>query len=108
MKFRQAGGVEVVLMFGRLFRFWFEEELTCEADRPGVLMSHVHEAGEVIEFAFHVGVEEIVVTLTAAPENVVFAAEFVRDFNRLLHLSGSVGKYVGVATGRSSVHEPRD
>lgn len=102
-----GGGVEVVLMLGRLFRFWFEQELAGEADRLGMLMSHVHEAGEVVEFAFHVGVEEVVVTLAAAPEDVVLAAEFVRDFNRLLHLSGSVGKHVSVAAGRRSVHEPR-
>ena len=99
-----GSGVEVVLMFGRLFRLWFKQELTGETDRLRVIVGHVHEAGEVIEFPLHVGVVEVVIPFATAPEDIVLAAQFVRDLNGLFDLSRCVGEDVRVAAGRSAVH----
>ena len=102
----QAGCcVEVVLMFGGFLGFGFEEELSFEADGFGVVAGEVHEAGEVVEFAFHVGVPGAHVAFTAAPEDIVFTAEFVGDFDGLFYLSGGESEHVGVGAGGGTVHE---
>jgi hypothetical protein len=72
-----AGDVEVVLVLGRLLRLGLDEELALEADALGVVDRHVDERGEVVLLALQVGVEERLVTLAAAPEDVVFAAELL-------------------------------
>ena len=47
------------------------------------------------------------VTFAAAPEDVAFAAEFLGDFQRLLHLGGGEGEHVGVAARGGAVHVAR-
>ena len=78
-----VGGVEIVLMNGRLLRLRLDQELAGEADLLLVLDCEMEEPREMVEFAFQVGVVEVRVTLTAAPEDVVLAAELLGDFERL-------------------------
>jgi len=59
----------------------------------------------VVQFALHVGVEEVVIAFAATPEDVVFATQFQGDFQRLLHLSGGKCEHVGVTGRRGPVHE---
>ena len=99
-----GGGVGIVLMLGRLFRLGLDVELAGEADLLGVVDGHVEEAGEVLELALHVGVPQILVAFAAAPERVAPAAEFLGDFERLLHLRGGEGERLGVRAGRRAVH----
>ncbi len=61
----------------------------------------------MIEFAFHVGVVQILVAFAAAPEHIVLATKSMRDFQRLFDLSTGIGKHIGVATGCRAVHESR-
>ena len=96
--------VEVVLVFGRLFGLGLEQELPLEADRLGEIDRHVHEAGQVIELALHVGVVEVGVPLAASPEDIIHAPQFVRDLDRLFYLRRGVRKYVGVGAGGRPVH----
>jgi hypothetical protein len=98
--------VEIVLVRGRLVRLRLDEERAGEPDLLLVLHRHVHELRQVIEFALEVGVEERDVALAPAPEDVVFAAEFLRHFERLLHLRRGVREHVGVATRARAVNEP--
>ena len=101
------GGIKVVLVLGRLLRLGLEEELAGEADLFRVIHGHVHELGEVIKLALHIGVEPALVAFAAAPENVVFTTQFLGNLEHLFHLTGGVGKDIGVAAGCGAVHETR-
>ena len=92
-------------MLGWLFWFWLDQKLTSEPDLFGVVDRHVKEPCEMIQLAFHISVVKIHVTFTPAPENVVFTAKHVGDFDRLFDLSSGVREHVDIARGRSSVHE---
>ena len=67
----------------------------------------MEEGAEVIHLALQIGVEERGVTFAATPESVTLAFEFVRDFERFLHLRSGVGENVGVTTRRRAVHVAR-
>ena len=102
----EAGGrVAVVLVGGRLLGLGLDVELALESDLLLVVDGHLEEAGEVIEFALHVGVPEGGVAFAATPEGVSLATEFVGDFHRLLHLGRGVGVDIGVGAGGRSVEE---
>src|SRR5262249_43369171 len=47
------------------------------------------------------------IPFAAAPEGVADAAELVRRFERLLHLTGGVGEHFGVRARCGAMHEPR-
>ena len=70
-------------------------------------MRHVHEASEMIQFTLHVRVVRAHVAFTAAPEHVVFATQFIGDFESLLDLSTGVCEYVRVRACGGSVHVAR-
>ena len=99
--------VGIVLMLGRFFRLGLDVELAFEADLLFVIHGQVQEFGQMLLFAFHVRVEQRRVAFAPAPERVAFAAEFVRDFHRLLHLRGGKGENVGVAARARAVNEAR-
>lgn len=96
--------VEVVLVRGRLLRLGFDEELAGESDLHFVVVGEVEELREVIEFAFHVGVQERTVAFATAPEHIVFASEFFGHFQGLFDLSGRKGEDVGIARSRGTVN----
>ena len=79
-----GGGVEIVLVDGRLLRLRLDQELAGEADLLLVIDGQVEEAGQVVELAFQVGVVEIGVALAAAPEDVVDAAELLGHLEAFL------------------------
>ena len=99
--------IAVILMLGRLFRFRLDQKLTGKPDLFGVVDGHVKEFAEVVQFPFHVGVVKVLITFTAAPEDIVLAAKPVRHLHRLFHLRRRVRVYVGVAGGGGAVHETR-
>ena len=100
-------GIRIVLMLRRFLGLRLDVELAFEPDLLFVIHGQVQEFGEVIQLAFHVRVPQRRVTFASAPEHVTGAAQFVRDFQRLLHLRGGKGEGVGVATGGRAMHEPR-
>ena len=104
----QAGrGVGIVLVLRRFLWFRLDEKLALEADGFLVVHRHVQEFREMFLFALEVGVEQGRVTLASAPKDVARAAEFVRDFERLLHLRGGEREHVGIATRGRAVHVTR-
>ena len=94
-----GGGVRIVLVGGRLLWLGLNVELAGEADFLFIIHGHVEEAGEVVELALHVGVEQGGVALAATPEGVALAAEAVGDFHGFFHLGGGVGVNLGVRAG---------
>jgi len=97
----------MVLMPDRFLRHGLDVELALETDSPFVVHCQVQEFRQMLLLAFHVGVEQGLVAFAAAPESVAFATQFVRDFHRLLDLTGGVGEHVGVATGARAMYEAR-
>src|SRR5688572_25031635 len=85
-----ARHVEVVLVLRWLLRLRFDQELPFEADRLGVIDREMEERAEVVLLPLEVRVEQRLVPFTAAPENVIFAAELLGDFERFFYLRGSV------------------
>ena len=67
----------------------------------------MQEAGQVVQLALHVGVEQGLVALAPAPEDVARAAELLGDLQGLLHLRGGEGEDVGVAARGRAVHVAR-
>ena len=55
---RARGRVGVVLVFGRLFRFWLDVKLSFETNFLFVGDGQVEEFREMIQLALHVGVEQ--------------------------------------------------
>ena len=102
-----GGGVRIVLVLGGFLGLGLDVEGAFEADGFFVRDSHVKEFGEMLDFAFEIGVEQSGIAFAAAPENVAFAAEVVSDFESFLHLSPGVGEDVGVATCGCAVHVAR-
>ena len=103
-----AGGrVEIVLVLGRLLGLRLEIELAGEADLLGVIDGHVHEGGQMLDLALHVGVPQALIALASAPERVALPAEFLRHFEGLLHLGRGEGEGVGVAACGGAVHVTR-
>ena len=83
-----------------------EQEGSLEADLALVLDGHAEEARKVVELLLHVGVEERVVALAAAPEHKVLAPEAMRDLQCLLCLRGCNGSNLGIGARGGSVHVP--
>lgn len=74
-KERENGrNVEVVLVFGRLFRLGFDQELVVEPDVVRVICGHSEESRYVVQFPAHVGVQERHAPL-ASPQNTSVHAE---------------------------------
>ena len=99
-----GGGVGVVLVLGRLLGLGLDVERAGEADLLLVVDGHVEEAGEVVELALHVGVEQGRIALAASPEGVAGAAQVVGDLHGLLDLGAGEGEDVEVRAGGRAVH----
>ena len=67
-----------------------------------VLGDEVQEPGELGALALEVGVEQGVVALAAAPQDVVLAAQPLGDLEHVLDLRRGVGEDLGVGVGRGA------
>ena len=91
--------VVVVLVLGRLHRLRFDQELAAEPDAVLVLRDEVQEPGELGALALEVRVQERVVALAAAPQDVVLATEALGHLEHVLDLRRGVGEHLGVGVG---------
>ena len=66
-----------------------------QADFLRVVMAHVEELGHVLLLALHLGVPQVLVAFTAAPEHVVLGAQALGDLQGVLQLAAGVGVDVG-------------
>ena len=94
-------------MLRGLLRLGLDEELALETDALRVIHGEVEERREVVLLALQIGVEEGLVTLAAAPENVVLAPEGLGDIEGLLHLRRGVGEDMGVGVRGRTAHVAR-
>ena len=76
-------------------RLGLDEQRAREADPVLVLDDQVQEPGELVALALQVGVEQRLVALAAAPQDVVRAAEPLGDLEHVLDLRGGVGEDLG-------------
>ena len=93
-------GIGIVLVRGGFAWLRLDVELTFEADFFRVVDGHVQQGGKVVEFTFHVGIEQGGVAFTTAPEGVAFAAEFECGIHGGFHLGCAVSE--NVRTRRSA------
>ena len=94
-----GGAVVVVLVLGRLLRLRLDQERALEADPVLVLGDHRQEPGELGLLAGEVGVEQRLVALATAPQDVVGTAEPMRRLEHHLHLRRRVGEHLRIRVG---------
>src|SRR5687767_8627658 len=73
-----GGGVEVILMLGRLVRFGLDENRALESDPVLVVNYESEESAHLVELSFEIGVQQGVIAFTASPHDVVLAPEALR------------------------------
>ena len=66
--------IEIILMLGRLMRFWFDKNVALETDFMFMLDDHLQEAPELCLFLFKVGIEQAVIAFTTTPQHIVRTA----------------------------------
>ncbi len=93
-------GVVVVLVLRRLLGLRLDEEQPLEADLVLVLGDEVEESGELGLLADEVGVEERLVALTPAPQDVVRPAQPLGGLEHDLDLGGRVSEHLGIRVRR--------
>jgi hypothetical protein len=96
--------IEIVLMFAGFHWFGFNQECAFPSLFPGIVACHCQKTAHVLQFPFHVGIEQAHITFTATPENVIFAPQCDGRVNGILNLGSGIGKYMNVGIGGSAVH----
>ena len=94
--------VVVVLVLGRLLGLRLDQKHPLEADLVLMLGHHCQESRELCLLAGEVRVEQSLVTLPAAPQVVVRAAEPLGRLEHRLDLGGRVGEHLRVGVGRGT------
>src|SRR5205823_13185818 len=89
-------GVIVVLMLCRLLRLRLDEERAGEADAVLVLGDEREEARQLRLLAREIGVEQRLISLAAAPEDVVRTTQAIRQLEHRLDLGRRVREYIWV------------
>lgn len=95
--------VVVVLVLRGLTGLGLDEQLEVGADGLLVVHGHVQEAGQVVQLAPDVSVQDGLVALAAAPEHVVHTAQAVGHLHGLLHLGAGPREDVRVGGGRGAL-----
>ena len=100
-------GIEVVLEHRRFLGLRLNQELGVQADFLRVVMAHVEELGHVLLLALHLGVPQVLVAFTAAPEHVVLGTKALGDLQGVLQLAAGVRVNVGERGGGGAGDEAR-
>ena len=105
MKEPVAGGdVEIVLVFGRLPGLGLDQDRSLEPNLVLVLDHERDKAAELVELAFHVGIEQRLVALAPAPEHVILTAQPMRHLERRPDLACGIDEHLRVRIGRRTRH----
>ena len=96
--------INVVLVLGGLHGLGLNEESSLEALGACIVAGCGKHLGQVVFLPLHLGVEQAVVTLTAAPEHVVGTAQLDGGVNGVLDLDGGAGHNVELRVGGGAVH----
>ena len=91
--------VVVVLMLGGLLRLGLDQQRPGEADLVLVRHHQLEEPRELVALLTQAGVQQRLVALAPAPQDVVLTAEAVRGLHRVAHLRCGMGKHLRVGVG---------
>ena len=70
-----------------------------------IIARHPHKSAEVVELQRHIGVEQGVIALSTAPEDVAVRTELDSGVYARLDLGGGDCKHVGIGAGGSARHK---
>ena len=89
-------------MLHGLLRLGLDIEVPCKADRTAIVHSQMHESGDVLLLKLHVCIEQGLVTLAAAPEDIAPAAQLHCKVKGLFYLGCCETEDVrGIAAART-------
>ena len=97
--------VIVVLVLHGLLGLGLDEEVALEADLAAIVARHAHQGGDVLQLKLHVGVQQGLIALAAAPEHIALAAQLDGQFQGLLHLRRGKAVHIHAVGGARAVHE---
>ena len=93
------GDIVVVLMLSRLLRFRFDKQRATETDFMFVFNDHLQETTNLLALLPHIRIQERFVTFTAAPQNIVFPAQFLGRIHGGNDLGCSPGEHFRIRVG---------
>src|SRR5690606_4916043 len=96
--------IVVVLVLGGLARLRFNEKCSFKALATGIVARTMQHPGKMFLLALHIGIEQGHVSLTAAPEYVVFTAKGDGRIQRRLDLSTGVRHCSEIGVGGRAIH----
>ena len=99
--------IVVVLVLGGFVRFRLDQNGSGKADLVLVLHDHLQEAAELRLLLLEIGIQQGIVALSSAPQNVVLAAETLRQFDAVPHLSCGKPKHIRIRVGSRAGHISR-
>ena len=102
-----GGCIEVILVHRRFLGLRLDQELGVQTDLLRVVVAHVEELGHVRLLALHLGVPQVLVAFTTAPEHVILGAQALGDLQGMLQLAAGVGVDVSERRGGGTGHEAR-
>ena len=85
-----GGRIVIVLMFGGFAGFGFNEESAFEPLLAGVVPRHGEKTGQMVEFPFHIRVEEGHIPFPSAPEYIILPSQFNGGIEGVLDLSARI------------------
>ena len=88
------GRVKVILVLHGLLGLGLDVEGAGEADGACIVHRHVHQPGDVLLLKLHVGIQQRLIALPAAPEGVAGAAQFDGALNGLFQLCRRVAVHI--------------
>ena len=100
-----GANVEVILVLGGLLGLGLDVEVTGEALGAAVVAGQGQELAQVVQLQGHIGVDEGIVALAAAPEDVAGSAQLDSGVDACLDLAGGDGVDVSGGGGSGTGHE---
>ena len=104
---QHRGRVKVILVLRRFMRLGLDQELALETDLLLVVNCQLKKLRKLFLLLAQLGVEQRFISLAPAPEDVVFAAQFVGRVDRMLQLRRSISKDMNIRIGARSVSVAR-
>ncbi len=96
--------IKIILMFGRLHGFRFDEERSFETILSSIVTCSMKESRHVLLLAFHIRVQQGDISFTTTPENIILTPQGYGGINCILHLRGCITHHIKIRIGRSTIH----
>ena len=93
------GDIVVVLMLSRLLRFRFDQQRATETDFMFVFNDHLQETANLLALLAQIRIQKRFITFAAAPQNIVFTAQFLGCVHGGNDLGCSPGEHFRIRVG---------